>query len=97
MRALTCNVGCPEVKIRSDDSEWVKPPPLVDYIVIKKQTDRESVGKDLTVKELIEKLSKLNQSSLVYTMAHDDDIALIVTDVFENALEGKEETITLIY
>lgn len=51
----------------------------------------------MTVKELIEKLSKLNQSSLVYTMAHDDDIALIVTDVFENALEGKEETITLIY
>ena len=51
----------------------------------------------MTVKELIEKLSQLNPDTTVYTMAHDDDIALIVTDVQEDVLVGKEETVVLIY
>lgn len=51
----------------------------------------------MTVKELIEKLEQLNSDALVYTMAHDDDIALIVTDVKENILIGKEKTVVLIY
>ena len=51
----------------------------------------------MTVKELIEKLEQLNPDTLVYTIAHDDDIALIVTDVKENILIGKENTVALIY
>lgn len=51
----------------------------------------------MTVKELIEKLQQHNQDATVYTMSHDDDIALIVIDVREDILEGSEETITLIY
>ncbi len=51
----------------------------------------------MTVKELIAQLSTQNQDALVYTMAHDDDIALIVTEVKENVLEGKDETVTLVY
>lgn len=51
----------------------------------------------MTVKELIEKLEQLNPDALVYTMAHDDDIALIVTDVKENILIGKQKTEVLIY
>lgn len=49
----------------------------------------------MTVKELIEKLEQLNPDATVYTMAHDDDIALIVTDVSSNALIGKEETVLI--
>ena len=51
----------------------------------------------MTVKELIEKLSLLNPDATVYTMAHDDNIALIVTDVQENILTGKDETVVLVY
>ena len=51
----------------------------------------------MTVKELIERLLTENPDALVYTMAHDDDIALIVTDVKENILTGKGETIVLVY
>lgn len=51
----------------------------------------------MTIKELIELLSTKNPDALVYTMAHDDDIALIVTDVQENVLTGKDETIVLVY
>lgn len=51
----------------------------------------------MTVKELIEKLEQLNPDATVYTMAHDDDIALIVTDVSANVLVGKEETAVLIF
>ena len=51
----------------------------------------------MTVRELIALLQTKNQDSLVYTLAHDDDIALIVTDVRENILTGREETVTLIY
>lgn len=51
----------------------------------------------MTIKELIELLSTKNTDALVYTMAHDDDIALIVTDVQENVLTGKDETIVLVY
>lgn len=51
----------------------------------------------MTVKELVEILSVKDPNALVYTMAHDDDIALIVTDVKENVLTGKDETVVLIY
>ena len=51
----------------------------------------------MTVKELIERLQKEDPDALVYTMAHDDDLALIVTDVYKNVLSGKEETVVLVY
>ncbi len=51
----------------------------------------------MTVKELIEKLSQLNPAATVYTMSHDDDIALIVTEVQEDILTGKDETVVLVY
>ena len=51
----------------------------------------------MTVQELIAWLQTKNQDALVYTMAYDDDIALIVTDVQEDVLTGKEETVVLIY
>ena len=51
----------------------------------------------MTAKELVERLSTEDQDALVYTMAHDDDIALIVTEVKENVLEGKDETVILVY
>lgn len=51
----------------------------------------------MTVKELVERLSTEDQDALVYTLAHDDDIALIVTEVKENVLEGKDETVILVY
>ena len=51
----------------------------------------------MTVKELIAQLSTQNQDALVYTMAHDDDIALIVTEVKQDILEGTDKTITIIY
>lgn len=52
---------------------------------------------NMTVNELIDRLSIENPDALVYTMAHDDDIALIVTDVKENILSGKDETVVLVY
>ena len=51
----------------------------------------------MTVKELIERLQKEDPDALVYTMAHDDGLALIVTDVYKNVLSGKEETVVLVY
>lgn len=51
----------------------------------------------MTVKELITELQSKTPDTLVYTMAHDGDIALIVTDVKENILVGKEETVVLVY
>ena len=51
----------------------------------------------MTVKELIEKLSGKDGDALVYTMAHDDDIALIVTDVKEDIIAGTDETVVLVY
>ena len=50
----------------------------------------------MTVKELIEKLSRLNPDAIVYIMALDDDIALVATDVSANVLVGKEETVLII-
>ena len=49
----------------------------------------------MTVKELIEKLQQENPDALVYTMDNSDDIALIVTGVSRNILEGKAETVTI--
>lgn len=49
----------------------------------------------MTVKELIEKLQQENPDALVYMMDNADDIALIVTDVSRNILEGKDETVTI--
>lgn len=49
----------------------------------------------MTVKELIEKLSQLNPDATVYTMAHDDDIALMANDVVADALVGKEKTVLI--
>ena len=51
----------------------------------------------MTVKELMELLSDKDPDAFVYTMAHDDDIALIVTDVIKDVLVGKDKTIVLIY
>lgn len=49
----------------------------------------------MTVKELIEKLSQENPDAIVYTMNNSDDVALIVTKVSRNILEGKDETVTI--
>ena len=49
----------------------------------------------MTIKELIEKLSRLNPDATVYTMAHDDDIAFIAIDVSANVLVGKDETVLI--
>lgn len=49
----------------------------------------------MTVRELIEKLSEENPDALVYTMDNTDDVALIVTGVSRNILEGKEETVVI--
>lgn len=51
----------------------------------------------MTVKGLIELLSTEDQNAIVYTMAHDDDIAIIVTDVKRNILTGADKTIVLVY
>lgn len=51
----------------------------------------------MTVKELNELLQKEDPDALVYTMAHDDDIALIVTKVKQDILAGSDKTIVLIY
>ena len=51
----------------------------------------------MTVKEIREKLEEMPDDARVYTMAHDDDIALIVTDVKADSLTGKEKTVVLIY
>lgn len=49
----------------------------------------------MTVKELIDKLQHENPDALVYTMDNSDDVALIVTEVSRNILEGKDETVTI--
>ena len=49
----------------------------------------------MTVKELIEKLQQETPDALVYTMDNSDDVALIVTKVSRNILDGKDETVTL--
>lgn len=49
----------------------------------------------MTVKELIEKLQQENPDALVYTTDNSDDVALIVTKVSRNILEGKDETVTI--
>ena len=49
----------------------------------------------MTVRELIELLRQENPDALVYTMDNTDDIALIVTRVSRNILEGKDETVTI--
>lgn len=49
----------------------------------------------MTVKELIELLKQENPDAIVYTTDNTDDIALIVTKISRNILEGKDETVTL--
>ena len=49
----------------------------------------------MTVQELIELLSKENPNAIVYTTDSADDIALMVTEIHRNVLEGSEETILL--
>lgn len=51
----------------------------------------------MTVKELIAELQQENPDALVYTMAHDDDIALIITDVKHDILSGSDKTVVLVY
>lgn len=51
----------------------------------------------MTVGELVKLLSAEKQDALVYTMAHDDDIALAVTDVKQDILAGSDKTIVLVY
>ena len=50
----------------------------------------------MTVKELIDHMSHQNTDALVYTMAHDDDIALVVTDVKQDILTGTDKTIVMV-
>ena len=49
----------------------------------------------MTVKELIEKLQQENPDAIVYTTDNTDDVALIVTKISRNILEGKDETVIL--
>ena len=49
----------------------------------------------MTVKELIEKLQHENPDAIVYTTDNTDDVALIVTKISRNILEGKDETVIL--
>lgn len=49
----------------------------------------------MTVKELIELLQKENPDALVYTTDNTDDIALAVTRISKNILEGQTETVTI--
>ena len=51
----------------------------------------------MTVKELIARLQTEDQNALVYTMDNADDLALIVTDVRTDVLEGTDKTVVLIY
>lgn len=51
----------------------------------------------MTVKEFIEHLSRQDPDALVYAMAHEDDIAFIVTDVRQDILTGTDKTIVVIY
>ena len=51
----------------------------------------------MTVKDLIERLSREDQDALVYTMAHDDDIAIIVTYVMRDVLVGTGKPIVMVY
>ena len=52
---------------------------------------------DMTVRELIDRLNDENPDAFVYTLAHDDDLAFIVTDVKADILAGKDETVVMIY
>lgn len=49
----------------------------------------------MTVRELIDNLSKEDQDALVYTMDKTDEIALLVTEIKNDILEGKEKTIVI--
>lgn len=51
----------------------------------------------MTVKELIEELQKQDPNALVYSMAHDDDIAVCVLEVRADVLSGKDKTIVILY
>jgi len=51
----------------------------------------------MTVKELIDRLARENPDASVYTIAHDDDIAFVVTDVKADVLVGKDKTVVLVY
>ena len=49
----------------------------------------------MTVKELIELLKQENPDAVVYTTDNTDDVALMVTRVSKNILEGQTETVTI--
>ena len=49
----------------------------------------------MTVKELIQKLEQEDPDAIVYQMIDSDDIALIVTEVIRDNLEGKDKTVTI--
>ena len=49
----------------------------------------------MTVKELIELLSKENPDATAYTMDRTEGIALNITEVKRNALATKEETVII--
>ena len=49
----------------------------------------------MTVKELIEKLQQENPDAIVYTTDNTDDVALVVTKVSKNILEGKDDTVVI--
>ena len=51
----------------------------------------------MTVRELIDRLKDENPDASVYTLAHDDDLAFIVTDVKADILAGKDESVVMIY
>ena len=49
----------------------------------------------MTVKDLIKKLERCNPDALVY-YNYDEDIALAVTDVRHNVLDGSDETVLIV-
>ena len=67
------------------------------YICPTQYGERRNLNRSLimTVKELIELLQKENPDALVYTTDNTDDIALAVTRISKNILEGQTETVTI--
>ena len=49
----------------------------------------------MTVKDLIKILQKENPDAVVYTADNTDDVALMVTMVSKNILEGQTETVVI--
>lgn len=70
---------------------------LLWLVHLMEEIESEKEGENsMTVKELIEKLEKLNPDALVYRIYDDDEgVAFTVLDVKENVLEGSAETVLI--